>query len=68
MQTNSGRITMITGAAVAAQLLKWSMDIVLLDVIWTVVGEYNEYETRQAKRDANKFWETTFCEVVDCMD
>ena len=26
------------------------------------------YPTRKDKRNANKFWETTFCEVVDCMD
>ena len=29
---------------------------------------YQEFPTREAKRNANKFWETTFCEVVDCMD
>lgn len=28
---------------------------------------YQQFPTREAKRDANKFWETTFCEVVDCM-
>lgn len=29
---------------------------------------YQQFPTREAKRDANKFWETTFCEVVDCME
>ena len=28
---------------------------------------YIQYPTREAKRNANQFWETTFCEVVDCM-
>lgn len=28
---------------------------------------YLNFPTREAKRNENKFWETTFCEVVDCM-
>lgn len=32
-----------------------------------VTSVYLEYPTRELKRNANRFWETTFCEVVDCM-
>lgn len=30
------------------------------------INVWLSYKSRQAKRDANKFWETTFTEVVDC--